>query len=91
MTQTADEHFVLSLSIVIPGLAIFAYILFWINGLYIRVVAGPPAEHPQDPDEEPEPVRGPLEGMMGVTFVIAVIVMTIWFFFFAENPSSQFL
>jgi hypothetical protein len=34
-------------------------------------------------------VRGPLEPMLIVSFLVALVALCVWFFVFAENPSPQ--
>ena len=35
------------------------------------------------------PPRGPLEPMLIVSLAIAAVALVVWFFVFAEDPSSQ--
>ena len=68
----------------------FAPVLFWLNGLYLRVT-GVLARLAADEDEtgwQPR-VRGPLEPMLMASFLIALTALLVWFFVFAENPSPQ--
>jgi len=34
-------------------------------------------------------VRGPLEPMLFVSLVVALVALTVWFFFVAEEPPRQ--
>jgi hypothetical protein len=66
----------------------FSPVLFWLNGLYLRV-SGVLARLEADEREAgwSRRVTGPLEPMLFASFVIALTALTIWFFFYAENPS----
>ena len=70
---------------------LFAALLYRVDRLYLRVTgAYEPAESEyEDDEEEPRIPRGPLEPMLVLSFVIAVIALVVWFFFFAENPPRQ--
>jgi hypothetical protein len=71
-------------------MALTSPILFWLNGLYLRVT-GILARLEADEEETGwhRRVRGPLEPLMAISFVIAAVALTIWFFFVAENPPHQ--
>jgi hypothetical protein len=86
-TDSFAGHFVIGLIGVPVAMALFSPALFWINGLYLRVtgvIARLEAE--QEETGWHRRVRGPLEPMLIVSFVIAFLALTIWFFFFAEDP-----
>ena len=89
-TDSFATHFVLGLIGVPVAMALFSPALFWLNGLYLRVtgvIARLEAE--QEETGWHRRVRGPLEPMLIVSFVVALIALTIWFFVFAENPPRQ--
>ena len=71
-------------------MAIFAPVLLWLNGLYLRVT-GVLARLAEDQVEANwrRRVRGPLEKMLIVSFLVALVALFVWFFVFAENPSPQ--
>jgi hypothetical protein len=75
----------------ILGMVLFARLLFWINKLYLRVLAQETGLEPEDDAEEDRPryARGPLEPILVASLVVALIALTVWFFAFAENPSHQ--
>jgi hypothetical protein len=73
---------------------LFGSLLFWINGIYLRVAAVirtsagdlEPAE--DDESDARRARRGPLELFLVVSLVIALVAFGIWFFGFAERPCS---
>jgi hypothetical protein len=84
VTDSWNGHFLMSLVLIPIAMALFAPVLFWLNGLYLRVIGV------LDPDEEEDDsgrrLRGPLEVFLYMGMVAAIIALTVWFFFFAENP-----
>ncbi len=90
LTDDGPTHFVGGLIGVPVLMALSSPILFWLNGLYLRVT-GVLARLEAEEEETGwhRRVRGPLEPMMVVSFVVAVVALTIWFFFVAENPPHQ--
>ena len=86
-TDDAAVHFVGGLIGVPVAMALFSPVLFWLNGLYLRVTGI--VERLEADEEEAgwqRRLRGPLEPLLFVSFVIAVVALTVWFFVFAENP-----
>jgi ABC-type proline/glycine betaine transport system permease subunit len=86
VTHTSSGHFVNALISIPVAMALFAWALFWLNRLYLRIraAAAPPE---WDTDEgQPRLMRGPLEPLLVISFAIALVAMIVWFFFFAENP-----
>jgi hypothetical protein len=90
-TNTAAEHFVVALPLTLAGMLLFGWLLFWINGIYMRVtgVIQASSEVEDDDEEESRHPRGPLELFLIVSLVIAIIALFAWFFLLAENPSPQ--
>jgi hypothetical protein len=90
MADNLGEHFVIALPLTLVGMILWALLLSWLNGLYLRVT-GIVARMEEDAEQGwmPRRLRGPLEPLLVVWFVIAVVGLTIWFFFFAENPPRQ--
>lgn len=90
MTDDGPTHFVGGLIGVPVLMALSSPLLFWLNGLYLRVT-GILARLQADEEEADwrRRVRGPLEPMMFFSFIVAAIALSIWFFFFAENPPHQ--
>jgi hypothetical protein len=88
VTDSLATHFVLGILGIPLAIALLSPALFWLNSLYLRITgAGATDEEEWDQLDQPVfRVRGPLEPLLVATFVVAVIAITIWFFFFAENP-----
>jgi hypothetical protein len=86
-TDSFAGHFVLGLLLVPTAMALFSPALFWLNNLYLRVTG---VLERLEADELQagwqRRVRGPLEPMLFLSLAVALIAMTIWFFFFAEDP-----
>ena len=92
VTDDAAEHYLIVLPAVPIAMILWGRALFWINRLYVRVRLGSAAvqtDPEAEPDEEPRWVRGPLEPLLIVTLVLALIALFAWFFLLAKHPSSQ--
>jgi hypothetical protein len=84
VTDSWNGHFLLSLTLIPVAMALFAPVLFWLNGLYLRVIGVLRAE---EPDEERRwQTHGPLEVFLYLGMVIALVALFGWFFFLAKNP-----
>jgi uncharacterized membrane protein YdfJ with MMPL/SSD domain len=84
VTDSWNGHFLLSLTLIPAAMALFAPVLFWLNGLYFRVIGG---LHPDEDDEDRRwRAGGPLELFLYAGMVIAVVALFGWFFFLAQNP-----
>ena len=88
-TDDFAAHLVSGLIGVPLAMALFSSVLFWLNGLYLRVT-GVYARLEADEEESGwhRRVRGPLEPLLLVSFLIAFVALMIWFFVFAENPPA---
>ena len=65
------------------SIGLFAMLLFWLNGLYLRVTG----HWGYDDDEDrPRRLRGPLEPLIVWSLLAALVLMTYWFFFLADGP-----
>jgi hypothetical protein len=91
-TDSFAGHFVLGLLLVPMAMALFTPALFWLNNLYLRVT-GVFARLAEDEREAgwQRRVRGPLEPMLFVSLGVALVALTIWFFFIAEDPPRQII
>jgi hypothetical protein len=91
-TDSFAGHFVLGLLLVPMAMALFSPALFWLNNLYLRVtgVFQRLAEDEREAGWQRR-LRGPLEPMLFVSLVVALIALTIWFFFIAEDPPRQII
>ena len=90
ITSDQAQHITLSVIGVPLAIIIWARGLFWLNRLYMRVTMPRlMRELEEAPDEEePRVIRGPLEPLLVGSLVVALIVMAVWFFIFAERPPS---
>ena len=89
-TDDGAVHFVGGLIGVPVAMALFSPLLFWLNGLYLRVT-GVIARLEADEEEAgwQRRLRGPLEPLLLVSFLIAAVALTIWVFVFAGNPPGE--
>jgi hypothetical protein len=86
VTDSWNGHFLMSLVLIPVAMALFAPALFWLNALYLRVTG---VIRPDDEEEDDDPhrrVRGPLEFFLYMGMIAALAALTIWFFFYAQNP-----
>ena len=93
VTNSIASHFLVATPVTLVAMGAFVWFLYWVDRLYLRVTgAYDPSlyeDEEDDDEEEPRIVRGPLEPMLIASLVIGVIALFVWFFVFAENPSSQ--
>jgi hypothetical protein len=91
-TDSFAGHFVLGLLLVPMAMALFSPALFWLNNLYLRVT-GVFQRLEEDELEAgwQRRLRGPLEPMLFVSLAVALIALTVWFFFIAEDPPRQII
>jgi len=82
VTDSWNGHFLLSLTLIPVAMALFAPVLFWLNGLYLRVIG----VLGEDDEERRWHTRGPLEVFLYLGIVIALVALFGWFFFLAKNP-----
>ena len=87
LVDSLAMHFVVSLPVTMAAMIAWGYGLFWLNALYLRVTGF--FDEPEDPDEPPRRIRGPLEAILVGSLVIAIAALFVWFFGFAKNPSMQ--
>jgi hypothetical protein len=83
VTDSWNGHFLMSVVLIPIAMALFAPVLFWLNGLYLRVTGV------LRPDEEEDPgrrLRGPLEIFLYAGMIMAVVALCVWFFGYAHNP-----
>ena len=91
-TEDGPTHFVAGLVGVPLAMAVTAPILIWLNDLYLRT-SGAFARALADEEESgwSRRLRGPLEPLMFASLVIAATALSVWFFFFAENPPTSIM
>ena len=87
LVDSLAGHFVVALPMTLAAMVAWGSGLFWLNGLYLRINGF--FDEPEDPDEPPRRVRGPLEPILISSMFFALVALFVWFFVFAENPSSQ--
>ncbi|HEX6115842.1 MAG TPA: hypothetical protein VFY99_02000 [Solirubrobacterales bacterium] len=87
LVDSLAMHFVVSLPVTMAAMIAWGYGLFWLNALYLRITGF--FDEPEDPDQPPRRIRGPLEPILVSSLVLALIALFVWFFVFAENPSIQ--
>jgi hypothetical protein len=87
LTHSRELSFPLALILIPTGMALFAIVLVWLNGLYLRITGAYRIE-----DDMPVRLRGPLEPILVGSLVTAIVAISIWFFFFAHttliNPTT---
>lgn len=86
-TDNGTTHFVVGLIGAPMSMVVFSPVLFWLNGLYLRVTGVlDRLAADEDVADWQRRVRGPLEPILLVALAIAIVALFIWFFAFAENP-----
>jgi hypothetical protein len=88
VVDTSAQHLTVGLVAVPAGMILFAPLLFWMNGLYLRVTGA--ARYVEDEEEgELLRVRGPLEPLLVWSLIIALVALVAWFVFTgAQAPRS---
>ena len=95
VTSSIAGHFLVATPATLAAMTVFVWLLYWVDRLYLRVTGAYYAalyeyeDEDEDEEEPPRVVRGPLEPMLIASLVLGVIALFVWFFVFAENPSSQ--
>jgi hypothetical protein len=89
LTSDQTTHLQITVPLAIAGMVLFARFLFWVDKLYLRILARGTGLEPEDEAGQPRFMRGPLEPILVFSLVIAVIALIVWFFAFAENPPQQ--
>jgi hypothetical protein len=84
VTDSWNGHFLLSTTLIPVAMALFAPVLFWLNGLYLRVIGV--LRPGEDEEDRRWRAHGPLELFLFAGMVIAVVALFGWFFFLARNP-----
>jgi hypothetical protein len=84
LTESSTQHFVLAIVAIPAAMVLFAAVLSWLNGLYLRVIG---ALGPEDGDEDRRRrLSGPLELFLYASMAIAVAVLFAWILFLGERP-----
>jgi hypothetical protein len=88
VTDSWTGHFVMGVVLIPLAMALFAPLLFWLNALYLRVARVLPGD--EEDEDLGRRIRGPLEFFLYLGMIGALIALTVWFFFYASNPSGTF-
>ena len=83
LSESTALHLPLALAVMIPAMVAGGALLSWLNLLYLRITGGEIVGTGAFRVKR----KGPLEPLMVVSIVLAVICLFVWFFFFAENPN----
>ena len=91
-TEDGTTHFAGGLIGVPFAMALTAPMLIWLNGLYLRVT-GALARAAADEQESGwrRQLGGPLEPIMFASLMVALVGLSIWFFFIAESAPTSIL
>lgn len=84
LTESSGLHLPIALAVMIPGMFAAGLLLSWLNALYLRITGGEIVGTGAFRARR----KGPLEPLMVVSFLLAIVSLFVWFFFFAENPSQ---
>ena len=84
LARSKTEHYLIGLPLTLFAMALWGLLLFWLNGLYLRVTSH--SASPDDSGEPPRRLRGPAEPLLVGSLYLAVVVFLIWLFAFARNP-----
>jgi hypothetical protein len=90
LTSTRGGHVIIALPLTLVAMVAFGAFLIWLNRLYLRITI-PWAVAEADEDEDPRRLRGPLEPLLVGSLLVALVVLFIWFFVFAQNPGPGFI
>ena len=91
-TDDWPTHFVGGLLGVPLMMFVTAPILIWLNGLYLRVTGIlSRAEADEEESGWSRRLRGPLEPLLFVSFLVAVTALSIWFFFIADTAPTSLM
>jgi hypothetical protein len=84
LTESSTQHFLLALIAIPAAMVLFAPALFWLNGLYLRVIG---ALRPEEEDEDRRwRLGGPLEPFLYASMAMALAALLAWIFFLGERP-----
>ena len=85
LSDSVAGHLLIALPLTLAAMIAWGAFLFWLNALYLRVIGA--LTEPEDPDEPPRRIRGPLEPLLVGSLVIGIVAFLVWFFAFAEDPA----
>ena len=91
VSDSIAGHFLVALPLTLTSMLVFAWLLYRLDRLYLRITGA--FDHAddelEDADDEPRIPRGPLEPLLVGSLVIGVIAFVVWFFVFAEYPPPR--
>jgi hypothetical protein len=91
-TDDGPTHFVGGLIGVPLMMVLTAPILIWLNGLYLRVTGIlARAEADEEDSGWSRRLRGPLEPLMFASLAIAIVALSIWFFFIVDTAPTSIM
>jgi hypothetical protein len=79
LITSTTEHLILGLLAVPLGMVLFGIVLAWLNAAYLRV-SGANLREAEEEEWAPR-LRGPLDWIIGVSAVIALLAFLAWMFF----------
>jgi hypothetical protein len=82
LTESKTSHYLGGLVMVPLAMVACGALLFWINGLYMRVIGRAPIESYED---EPPKVKGPLGLILSTSLLIALIALVAWLALFGGH------
>jgi hypothetical protein len=80
LVDSRSEHLILGLLAVPAGMVLFGFLLAVLNTMYLRV-SGFAAPSGEDEDEWVPRLRGPLDQILGVGAVVALVAFLAWMTF----------
>jgi ABC-type dipeptide/oligopeptide/nickel transport system permease component len=83
--DSISEHYLIALLAVPSAMLLFAFVLVWINTLYLRVTG---LGTPQDEEDFRPRLRGPLDRILAVCAVFALILVLGWVLFGGQHPGG---
>jgi hypothetical protein len=91
-TDSIGEHFVAAVPLTALAMALWFFVVVWLDDLYLRL-NGTFARLEADARAgwKRQRLRGPAEPLLVFWFFAALVALSVWFFFLAENPPRQVL
>jgi hypothetical protein len=85
VADSKSEHYLLALVAIPSGMVLFGVLLAWLNALYLRVSG---VEIEDEDDQWLPRLRGPLDRILGVCSIIALVVILGWVLFGGQHPDG---
>ncbi len=88
-SNSLAQHFLLALPMTIAAMLAWGVLLAWLNQVYLSVTGVlARVEEDERAGWTGRRVRGPLEPLLAVSFVMAFVAFLVWFFAYAQNPPT---